>query len=202
MTTGTIILGVVLVVIVVAAIAAVLMQRSKKRSEALQSQFGPEYDRTVEARGDQRAAERDLRERQSRRSSLEVRDLDPARRQEFSQSWERTQGHFVDDPAAAVTEAYLLVRTVMSERGYPTDDFERQADDVSVDHSEVVGDYREAVRISEASGRGEASTEDLREAMVHYRALFTGLLEVHQSEVQRSSQESHESQESQESQER
>jgi len=176
MSTGNIILLVVIALIVVALVAAGLMMRTRKRTESLQGHFGKEYDRTVEVQGDQRTAERDLLERQERRSSFEVRELDPSRRQEFAESWERTQGQFVDDPAAAVTAAYGLVRTVMSERGYPTDDFERQADDVSVDHPEVVGDYREAVKISDASGRGEASTEDLREAMVHYRSLFARLL--------------------------
>lgn len=182
MSTGNIILLVVIVVVVAAVVAALLMLRSRKRSEALQGHFGKEYDRTVEARGDQKSAERDLLDRQDRRSNIEVRELDPSRRQEFAQSWERAQGQFVDDPTEAVTAAYGLVRTVMSERGYPTDDFERQADDVSVDHPEVVGDYREAVRISEASGRGEASTEDLREAMVRYRSLFARLLGTHDSE--------------------
>lgn len=177
MTTGQIIF-LLLVALAVGAIAAgAVMLRNRKRSEALQGHFGPEYDRTVESQGDQKAAERDLLERQNRRSSFEVRELEPDRRDEFAQSWEQAQGEFVDDPAAAVTAAYGLVRTVMTERGYPTDDFERQADDVSVDHPEVVGDYRVAVRISEASGRGEASTEDLREAMVRYRSLFARLLD-------------------------
>lgn len=109
-------------------------------------------------------------------------EIERRRRKQYAQSWELAKGQFVDDPAAAVTAAYGLVRTVMSERGYSTDDFERQADDVSVDHPEVVGDYREAVRISEASGRGEASTEDLREAMVSYRSLFARLLDTDDSE--------------------
>ena len=122
------------------------MLRSRKRTEALQSHYGKEYDRTVEAQGDQSAAERDLLDRQAERSSFEVRALDPARREEFARSWERTQGHFVDDPAGAVAAAYGLVRT------------------------------------SDASGRGEASTEDLREAMVHYRSLFDRLLDTHDAE--------------------
>lgn len=176
--TGKFILFVVVALVVVAVVVGVLRLRTRKRSEALQGHFGQEYDRTVEARGDQQTAERDLLDRQQRRSSFQVRELDPSRRQEFAQSWEQAKGQFVDDPTAAVTAAYALVRTVMSERGYPTDDFERQADDVSVDHPEVVGDYREAVRISEASGRGEASTEELREAMVRYRSLFAQLLET------------------------
>ena len=178
MSTGQTILLVVIALVVVVGVAGGLMLRSRKRSEALQGHFGQEYDRTVEARGDQKEAERDLLDRQDRRSSFEVLELDPSRRQEFARSWDRAQGQFVDDPSAAVTAAFDLVQTVMSERGYPTDDFERQADDISVDHPEVVGDYREAVRISEASGRGEASTEDLREAMVRYRSLFARLLDT------------------------
>jgi hypothetical protein len=173
---------VVFVLVVAVVVAVVVALRRKQRTEALRGQFGKEYDRTVQEQGDQQAAERDLRERQLRRSTFAVRELDPLRRQQYTQAWDRTQAQFVDDPAAAVTAAHKLVREVMSERGYPTDDFERQADDVSVDHPEVVGDYREAVRISEASGRGEASTEDLREAMVHYRSLFAGLLQTQGSE--------------------
>jgi len=167
---------------VIVVVAVVLSLHGRRRTEELQGQFGSEYDRTVEAQGDQQAAERDLRDRQVRRSKFEVRALDPSRREQYTQSWDRTQGQFVDDPAASVQAAYGLVRKVMSERGYPTDDFEQQADDVSVDHPEVVGDYREAVRITDASGRGEASTEDLREAMVHYRSLFASLLDTHDSE--------------------
>lgn len=182
MSTAQIVLIAALALVVIVVVAVVLSLQSRKKTEELQDQFGSEYDRTVEAQGDQQAAERDLRDRQTRRSTFEVRALDPARRQQHTQSWDRTQGQFVDDPAEAVREAYRLVRLVMSERGYPTDDFERQADDVSVDHPEVVGDYREAVRITEASGRGEASTEDLREAMVHYRSLFASLLDTHDSE--------------------
>lgn len=182
MSTASVILVVVIALVVVGVVVGILMFRSRKRTESLQSHYGKEYDRTVEAQGDQGAAERDLLDRQAQRSSFEVRELDPTRREEFAHSWERTQGHFVDDPAGAVTAAYGLVRTVMSERGYPTDEFERQADLVSVDHPEVVGEYREAVRISDASGRGEASTEDLREAMVHYRSLFARLLDTHDAE--------------------
>ena len=178
MTVGRIMLIVLIALVAVAVVAGVVMLQSRKRSEGLQGHFGQEYDRTVEARGDQKEAERELLDRQDRRSSFEVRELDPSRRQEFAQSWDRAQGQFVDDPSAAVTAAYGLVQTVMSERGYPTEEFERQADDISVDHPEVVGDYREAVRISEASGRGEASTEDLREAMVRFRSLFARLLDT------------------------
>jgi hypothetical protein len=182
MSTARIILFAVIALVVVVAIAGILMLRSRKRTEALQDHYGKEYDRTVEAQGDQGAAERDLLDRQARRSSFKVLALDPSRRDEFARSWDRTQGRFVDDPPGAVAAAYGLVRMVMSERGYPTDDFERQADLVSVDHPEVVGDYREAVRISDASGRGETSTEDLREGMVHYRSLFAQLLGTHDAE--------------------
>jgi hypothetical protein len=180
--TAIVILFVVIALVVVGVVAGVLMLRSRKRTAALQSHYGKEYDRTVEAQGDQGAAERDLLDRQAQRSSFEVRALDPKRREEFAVSWDRTQGHFVDDPAGAVAAAYRLVRTVMSERGYPPDELDRQTDLVSVDHPEVVGDYREAVRISDASGRGEASTEDLREAMVHYRSLFARLLDTNEAE--------------------
>ena len=100
-----------------------------------------------------------------------------ARREELTQEWQQVQARFVDEPVLASSEAHVLVRRVLSERGYPTEDLDSQTDLVSVDHPEVVGDYREAVRRTRAGEKGEATTEDLREAMVHYRALFSRLLD-------------------------
>jgi len=171
--------AVVVVVIVVVALlviaGAILLPRM--RSRRLQQQFGPEYGRTVDATGDRREAERDLAEREQRRSELQIRELDPGARNAFAQRWRSTQERFVDAPDQAVGDADGLVQEVMRERGYPVGDFDQQARDVSVDHAGVVSEYHAAHDISVLSGRGQASTEQLREAMVHYRTLFAELLE-------------------------
>jgi hypothetical protein len=157
-----------------------------RRRRGLQETFGPEYDRTVADAPTRREAESELNERQKRREQLEIRPLDPAARDRHRDDWRRAQEHFVDDPTGAVDEADQLIQTVMRERGYPVDDFERRAADVSVDHPEVVANYRAAHGISIANERGKASTEDLRTAMVHYRSLFEELLEVRPAETARS----------------
>ncbi len=128
------------------------------------------------SRGDRDAAERELAERRDRRAELQLHELEPGRREELSTQWQQVQARFVDEPVLATSEAHVLVRRVLSERGYPTQDLDSQTDLVSVDHPEVVGDYREAVRRTRAGEQGEATTEDLREAMVHYRSLFSRLL--------------------------
>jgi hypothetical protein len=166
---------IVIVVVVVLVIAAVAVPAMRRRQ--LQQRFGPEYERTVESTGDRRAAERDLQERTQRRKELEIRPLDPVARDAYAQRWRSTQERFVDAPAQAVDEADTLVQQVMSERGYPVGDFEQQARDVSVDHASVATEYHAAHDISQLSARGEASTEQLREAMVHYRTLFAELLD-------------------------
>ena len=178
----TFVVIVVIVVVVALVILGLMRWQRQHRSDQLKSQFGSEYDRTVSERGDRQAAEQDLSHRQERRSKLELRNLDAVQRQQYTNSWQQVQTQFVDDPPGAVGEAYRLVRQVMAARGYPTDDFEQQADDVSVDHPELVADYRAAVRVTKANDEGTASTEDLREAMVHYRALFTELLEKQEHE--------------------
>lgn len=162
---------IVIALIVLAAIAWTWSRRA--RSGRLKKDFGPEYERTVEERGGRREAEADLRDRAERRDALELRPLAPAARERYAREWGDVQRHFVDEPAGSVGEADRLVTVVMRERGYPMDDFEQQADLVSVDHPTVVEDYRAG---HAAHGRGEASTEDLRQAMVHYRALFDDLL--------------------------
>lgn len=175
---------IVVALIVLAALAWTWSRRS--RSKRLQKDFGPEYDRTVDERGGRRAAESDLRERAERRESLELRPLAPAARDRYAREWGDVQRRFVDEPGGSVGEADRLVTQVMSERGYPMDDFDQQADLVSVDHPAVVEDYRAGHATFDAHGRGEASTEDLRQAMVHYRALFDELLGSEQpSEVGR-----------------
>jgi hypothetical protein len=162
-------------VVVVLALIVAAASRSRRRRQ-LQEGFGPEYDRTVESTGDRREAERELQQRQERRQQLDIRELSPAARQRYADSWRDVQTRFVDDPGSSVGEADRLVQTVMSERGYPTDDFEQRAADVSVDHPHVVDHYRAAHTVWAANERGEASTEDLRQALVHYRALFDELL--------------------------
>jgi hypothetical protein len=149
-----------------------------RRTRALRKGFGPEYDRTVADAPSKREAEAELAERQKRREKLEVKPLSPESRERYVESWRATQARFVDDPGAAIAEADVLIQQVMRERGYPVEDFDQRAADVSVDHPEVVSNYRAAHGISKAHEREKASTEDLRQAMVHYRSLFAELLET------------------------
>ena len=175
--------GIIAIVVVVVAALAIWQVTAKQRRERLRGRFGPEYDRTLDrTAGDRRAAESELAEREKRREQLEIRPLSPAARDRYSGSWREVQALFVDEPRTAVRDADQLVISVMRERGYPMDDFEQRAADVSVDHPDVVENYRAAHRISEASERGDATTEDLRQAMRHYRALFEDLLETRSGE--------------------
>jgi hypothetical protein len=166
---------IVVAVVLAAALAVVVLKR--QQTARLRQRFGPEYDRTVEKRGDRRQAEAELGSRVERRERLEIRPLSPEARERYMESWRRVQANFVDDPSRAVTNADQLVGSVMSERGYPMDDFEQQADDISVDHGEVVERYRSAHGIATKNEEGQATTEDLRQAIKHYRALFEELLE-------------------------
>jgi hypothetical protein len=171
----TTLIVIIVVVVVLVAGAAFLMPRLRRQQ--LQRQFGPEYERTVDKAGDRRTAERDLQQRTQERKELEIRPLDPGARAAYAQRWRTAQERFVDTPTQAVGDADALVEEVMRERGYPVGDFERQARAVSVDHADVVSEYHAAHDISERTRRGEASTEQLREAMVHYRTLFAELLD-------------------------
>jgi hypothetical protein len=168
---------VIIVVVVVLLLVGAALVVPRMRSRRLQHQFGPEYERTVDSTGDRRDAERDLHEREQRRKELEIKPLDPGARNAYAQRWRTTQARFVDEPTVAVGDADVLVEQVMRERGYPVGDFEQQARDVSVDHAGVVSEYHAAHEISVLNQRGQASTEQLREAMVHYRTLFTELLD-------------------------
>jgi hypothetical protein len=170
----TLLIAIVILVVVVVAVAAFVMRNNRRRQ--LRERFGPEYDRTVAESGNQATAERALQDRVKRRKELDIRELEPAARTRYAESWRAIQARFVDDPRGAVREADVLVTTVMRDRGYPTDGFEQQAEVVSVDHAGVVDNYRSAQRISTADAEGRASTDDLRQAMVHYRALFNELL--------------------------
>jgi hypothetical protein len=167
-------------VLLLAAVAAATFTR--RRTTSLQHRFGHEYDRTVQQRGSRRKAEAELGSRVERRESLEIQPLSPDARERFLESWREVQTRFVDDPAGAVTRADALVASVMSERGYPVDDFERRAADISVDHPQVVERYRSAHGIAQKNERGEATTEDLRQAIKHYRALFEELVEQPEDE--------------------
>ncbi len=149
----------------------------RQRSRQLRSRFGPEYDRLVRQRGGTRRAEDELQRRTERVRRLSIRPLRPEERERYAGLWRKKQARFVDDPAAAVLDADTLVEEVMRVRGYPVGDFERQAADLSVDHPRVVENYRAAHGIAARQREGHASTEDLRQAMIHYRALFDELLE-------------------------
>lgn len=170
-----IVIGVIVAIVILGVVFSALRTR---RSRSLQDQFGREYDRTVDKAGGRREAERELAERQKRHDELELKPLSQDARERYLQQWQVTQGRFVDDPTGAVSEADDLVQRVMRDRGYPVDDFEQRAADISVEHPELVEKYRTANGIARASERGEASTEDLRHSVRHYRALFVELLEV------------------------
>lgn len=170
-------IGIAIVVVAILVIIGIVMAvvgSRRRRSKQLRQNFGPEYDRTVATTGNAGAAERELQARQERRRSFEVRPLGAVERQRYTNEWTVIQQRFVDSPRQAVREADRLVAGVMADRGYPMHDFERTADDVSVDHPHEVSDFREAHRVAEAGE--QASTEDLRIAMQRYRSLFDSLL--------------------------
>jgi hypothetical protein len=159
-------------------LAAVLWRAvATRRSSSLRDQFGPEYDRTVESTDSKREAESELRARTDRRQELEIRPLPTAARDRYVGEWRVVQARFVDDPEGAVRDADMLIQSVMSDRGYPMNDFEQRAADVSVDHPRVVENYREGHRLARNSAMGDGTTEDLRQAMQHYRLLFEELVE-------------------------
>ena len=165
------------VVVVLVVLGAVGYFAQRRRTHGLQDRFGgSEYDRTLEKEGGRRSAERELREREKRHAELDLRPLSPQARRGFQQEWEETQHEFVDDPRGAVSQADELVQNVMKERGYPVEDFDRRAADISVEHPDLVEKYRTADGIARASERGEANTEDLRHSVRHFRALFVELL--------------------------
>jgi len=172
---GTAITIIVIVAIVVIALVAFAAWR-KRRSTALRGRFGPEYDRTVEDADSKRKAERDLQERAARREELDIVDLSPAAATRYQQQWMTVQQRFVDAPIPAVAEAQQIVTSVMRERGYPTSDADERESMLSVDHADTMDRYRTATAIEGRSRTGDATTEDLRQAMQHYRSLFERLL--------------------------
>jgi hypothetical protein len=150
----------------------------KKQSHRLQEHFGPEYDRTVNELGSRTKGESDLMAREKRVGRLEILPLAPPEAARFTEAWRALQSRFVDNPKGVVVEAEQLVRELMEKRGYPMGDFERRAGDISVDHPDVVANYRSAQAIAVRDQQGSADTEELRKAVVYYRALFDELLEI------------------------
>ncbi len=172
----TVVLVVVAVIALAAVAAAAWLYLQQRRTQDLRREFGPEYDRTVHDAGNRTKAEQVLEARKERVQALRVHALSRAEQKRFAEQWRQTQARFVDDPGAAVGEADSVIGQVMQARGYPVGDFEQRAADISVEHPDVVTNYRAAHRIALAQERQAASTEDLRQAMMHYRELFDDLV--------------------------
>jgi hypothetical protein len=175
MDTRTLTFVVIAVVIVIAVVALLVMR--KRRSDQLKQRFGPEYDRAVLQHGDARHAEAVLADREKRVEKFSIRALPPGDRERYAEEWADVQKRFVDDPAVAVMQADKLVTKVMTARGYPMSDFEQRTADISVNYPGVVQNYRSARQIVVRHNQGQSTTEDLRQAMVHFRSLFDELLE-------------------------
>jgi len=175
----------VLAIAVIVIVAVLWLAMSRRRSQQLRDRFGPEYEHAVRTEKNVRRAEATLEARAKRVDALHIRPLSPEDSTRFDATWRGVQARFVDDPKGAVTEADRLVGEVMAARGYPLGDFEQRVADISVDHPDVVMNYRAAREIALVHARGQASTEDLRQAMVHYRALFSDLLETGDTRVTR-----------------
>jgi hypothetical protein len=173
MSTSAIVI-IAIAVVVLVALAVLLTQR--RRSDRLRSRFGPEYERTVQVADHRRDAEAELRARQKRVERFEIRPLSPSDQARFVAAWRDVQAEFVDRPKEALARADDLLTEVMRVRGYPVGDFEQRSADLSVDHAEVVQNYRSGREIAQRHKSGQAGTEDLRQAMIHYRALFDELV--------------------------
>lgn len=168
------IVAIVIVVIVVAAVLVMLTMANRRRR--LRERFGPEYDRAVTESGSRREAEAELAGREKHVRELDIRPLSASARNQYLSEWTAVQEQFVDAPQAAVTGAQTLVSAVMEDRGYPTQPYDQTLADLSVEHASTLDRFRAAHDISEKAAAGTASTEDLRQAMIHYRALFAELL--------------------------
>jgi hypothetical protein len=165
-------------VLIIAVFAWLYVQKHRSTTAHLRKRFGPEYERAVREHGSERKGEEKLADREKRVEKLNIRDLDPMEHERFSKQWESVQSHFVDSPKGAVKEADDLVSFLMRARGYPISDFDQRAADISVDHPRVVENYRSAHEIALRVGKDEATTEDLRTAMIHYRSLFEELVQA------------------------
>jgi hypothetical protein len=168
----------VVAILIIVAVAVIYVRKRKSTTADLRKKFGPEYDRAVRVHGSERKAEAKLEDREKRVDKLDIRDLDPMERERFSKRWESIQSRFIDSPKGAVVEADDLVSSLMKTRGYPLADFDQRAADISVDHPRMVENYRSAHEIALRVGKNEATTEDLRTAMIHYRSLFEELVQV------------------------
>jgi hypothetical protein len=172
------IISIIAIAVVLAIAISIEMRSRRSRREArLRGQFGTEYDRTIEGADKRRQGERDLQERIDLRDRLDIRPLTASARERYTEQWRAAQTRFVDQPTVVVTEVDALVTDVMRERGYPVDDWDQQAAVVSVEHPQVVEDYRVAHEVADRSRANEASTDDLREAFLRYRSLFDALLD-------------------------
>jgi len=181
-----VILGaVVLLVLLVVIGMAMVRQRRTKR---LQGQFGSEYERTLKKMGDRREAESDLEERIAHVNTLNIRPLTAEEANRYALEWQDVQREFVDEPLLSLQKADRLIREVMKARGYPVEDFELRVADISVNYPELVADYRGMHRIAIKEAPDNASTEEMRQAMVHGRTLFENLMrqeseeEIHDKE--------------------
>ena len=183
----TMMLVAVVAVVALLIVAAAWYYSTNQRRARIRAKFGPEYERTVQAVGEPTKADRILAERAARVERFKLRSLTRDQADAFAREWRLIQSKFVDDPDSAVTEADALVTQVMTARGYPMQDFDRRVEDVSVDHPHVVENYRTARALMMRRSRGEAGTEELRQAVMNYRALFDDLLEVDHSRNRRAS---------------
>ena len=165
------------VILIIAVLAWLYVRKRRSTRAGLRQRFGPEYERAVREHGSERKGEAKLTDREKRVEKLNIRDLDAMERERFSKRWESVQSRFVDSPKGAVTEADDLVSSLMKTRGYPVSDFNQRAADISVDHPRVVENYRSAHEIALRVGKDEATTEDLRTAMIHFRSLFEELVQ-------------------------
>jgi hypothetical protein len=176
---------VIAVVVVVVALGVIWAALRARRTKALQERFGSEYDRVAADAPTKRAAQAELREREERREQFDIRPLEPEQRKAYRAQWQTIQARFVDDPSGSLAAADSLIQKVMRERGYPVDDFDTRAGDLSVDHPDVVEHYRAGHGIAVAHDRGKAGTEELRKAVQHYRVLFGELVEAREPETAR-----------------
>jgi hypothetical protein len=173
------------IILVVAVAGVAVWMYTNRRRAHLKAHFGPEYDHLVQETGSPRRAESLLASRQARVERYDIHPLAPEQQSRFAGAWQRVQALFVDDPAAAIVDADMLVTDLMQTRGYPMADFDRRAEDLSVDHPHVVRNYRAAHAIALRHADGGVSTEELRQGLVHYRALFEDLLEAREPERRR-----------------
>ena len=178
LTNPRLIAGAIAIVLIVVVAVALYLRKRRKTTEGLRARFGPEYDQAVLTHGSERKAETKLADRQTRVEGLKIRELGAAERERFTADWRVVQSRFVDHPKGAVTEADELVSALLKARGYPVADFDQRAADISVNHPRLVEYYRSAHAVAVRVGRDEASTEDLRNAMIQYRSLFDELVEV------------------------